>query len=92
MKKLSTATWIYLALGLLAGLGYRELTKARDFPAGEYTQLGVANTHLLTLGFLVLLVVLLLEKVFELSRSHKLFTWFFCLYNAGVVITSGAMI
>ena len=49
------------------------------------------RTHLLTLGFIVLLIVLVLEKVFTLSRS-RLFGWFFWLYNAGVILTSGMLI
>ncbi len=49
------------------------------------------HTHLLVLGFVVLLIVLLLEKAFALSES-RLFGWFFWLYNAGVVLTSAMMV
>ena len=49
------------------------------------------HTHLLTLGFVVLLIVLLLEKAFALSES-RLFNWFFWLYNAGLVLTSAMMV
>ena len=80
-----------MAVGVASGLFYREFTKAYDFPSGEFTQLGLVHTHLLTLGFIVLLIVLLLEKQFRLSDS-KLFGWFFWTYNAGVVLTSGMMI
>ena len=92
MKRLFTASCCYLAAGLLAGLFYREFTKMNDFPEGEFTQLGVAHTHLLALGFMTTLIVLALEKVFSISRSPKLFSWFFWLYNAGVVITASMMI
>lgn len=92
MKKLLNASFIYMLLGVLAGLFYREFTKMNDFPEGQYTQLGVAHTHLLVLGFIVLLIVLVIEKVFTISQSPKLFAWFFWLYNAGVVITSGMLI
>ena len=34
-----------------------------------YTQLSIVHTHLLTLGFIVLLIVLILEKLFTLSAS-----------------------
>ncbi|GAA1796984.1 DUF2871 domain-containing protein [Agromyces neolithicus] len=91
MNRLFAAASAYLVLGLGAGLFYREFTKANDFPAGEFTQLAVAHTHLLTLGFLVLLIVLALEKVFTLSAS-PLFGWFFWVYNAGVVLTSAMMV
>ena len=80
-----------MLVGVLSGLFYREFTKANDFPSGEFTQLGLAHTHLLTLGFIVLLIVLVLEKQFTLSRS-KLFGWFFWVYNAGVIVTSAMLI
>lgn len=92
MKKLFNAAFIYMVLGVLSGLFYREFTKANAFPEGEYTQLGVVHTHLLTLGFIVLLILLALEKLFSFSRSPKLFGWFFWLYNAGLVLTAAMMI
>lgn len=58
MKKLFYASFAWMVLGVLGGLFYREFTKLNDFPEGEFTQLGVVHTHLLTLGFIVLLVVL----------------------------------
>ena len=91
MKKIFNAAFTYMIIGVLAGLFYREFTKANDFPEGEFTQLGVVHTHLLTLGFIVLLVVLALDKVFGLSGT-KLFSWFFWLYNVGVILTAGMMV
>ena len=52
MKSLYWASIFYLVLGLGAGVFYREFTRANDFPAGEFTQLSVAHTHLLALGFM----------------------------------------
>lgn len=92
MKKLFNAALIYMILGVSAGLFYREFTKMNDFPEGQFTQLAVAHTHLLTLGFIVLLIVLALEKVFNISRSKKLFGWFFWLYNLGLLITAAMLI
>lgn len=92
MHKLLNASFIYMALGVASGLFYREFTKLNNFPEGQFTQLGLAHTHLLTLGFIVLLIVLALEKVFAISQSPKLFGWFFWLYNAGVVLTSGMLV
>ena len=92
MKKLLNAAFIYMLAGVASGLFYREFTKRNDFPEGQFTQLGLAHTHLLTLGFIVLLIVLVIEKVFSISRSPKLFAWFFWLYNAGVVLTSAMLI
>ena len=91
MQKLFYAAFIYMLIGVASGLFYREFTKMNDFPEGRFTQLGLAHTHLLTLGFIVLLIVLILEKVFTLSRS-KMFTWFFWVYNAGVILTSAMLI
>lgn len=91
MRRLYYASFAYMLAGVLSGLFYREFTKLNGFPEGEFTQLGLVHTHLLTLGFIVLLIVLLLEKAFALSRS-RLFGWFFWLYNAGVILTSAMMI
>ena len=92
MKRLLNASFIYMLLGVTSGLFYREFTKMNGFPEGKFTQLGLAHTHLLTLGFIVLLIVLGLEKIFGISRNPKLFAWFFWLYNAGVVLTSAMLI
>ena len=92
MKKLLHAAFLYMLVGVASGLFYREFTKLNDFPEGQFTQLGLAHTHLLTLGFIVLLIVLVIEKTFTISRSPKLFTGFFWLYNAGMVLTSAMLI
>ena len=92
MRKLLNAAFIYMLVGVASGLFYREFTKLNDFPEGQFTQLGLAHTHLLTLGFIVLLIVLVIEKVFTISASPKLFAWFFWLYNAGVILTSAMLI
>lgn len=91
MRRLYYASFAYMLAGVISGLFYREFTKLNGFPEGEFTQLGLVHTHLLTLGFMILLIVLLLEKVFALSRS-RLFGWFFWLYNSGVILTSAMMI
>lgn len=91
MRRLFLASFAYMIVGVLSGLFYREFTKLNGFPEGQYTQLGLAHTHLLTLGFLVLLIVLALEKLFVLSRS-RLFPWFFWIYNAGVILTAAMLI
>ncbi|MCI4012040.1 DUF2871 domain-containing protein [Brevibacterium sp. ZH18] len=91
MKKIFNAAFAYMIIGVLSGLFYREFTKANDFPEGGFTQLSVVHTHLLTLGFIVLLIVLALDKLFGLSGT-KMFSWFFWTYNAGIVLTAGTMI
>jgi hypothetical protein len=91
MRKLFTAAFAYMLAGVLSGLFFREFTKANNFPDGAPTQLGLVHTHLLVLGFVVLLIVLLLEKSFALSES-RLFGWFFWTYNAGLVLTSAMLV
>lgn len=80
----------FTVLGLLSGLFYREYTKALGFPGG--TQLAVVHTHWLVLGTIVGLIVLVLEKQFELSALPKRFTAFLITYNAGVLLTGAMMI
>lgn len=92
MKKLLYASFVYMIIGVTSGLFYREFTKANDFPEGDFTQLGVVHTHVLTLGFIVLLIVLVIEKVFAISRSRRLFAWFFWLYNIGLILTAAMMV
>ncbi len=80
----------YTALGLLSGLFYREFTKFNGSPGG--TQLAVVHTHWLTLGAIVGLILLLLEKQFQLSSLPKRYMAFLITYNAGVLLTGTMMI
>lgn len=91
MRRLFVASTTWLIVGVASGLFYREFTKMNDFPEGQFTQLGLAHTHLLTLGFIVLLVVLALDKLFALQQS-KLFGWFFWLHNVGLLLTAGMLV
>lgn len=84
MKKILNTAHIYMIVGVISGLYYRELTKLNDF-TGD-TQLGVVHTHLLALGMLFFLIVLVLEKQFTMTEG-KLFNWFFWVYNAGLALT-----
>lgn len=91
MISLVRTALIYMVVGVGSGLFYREFTKLNNFAEGEATQLGLVHTHLLTLGFIMFLIVLVLEKTFTLSQSPKLFTAFQWLYNAGLVLTAGML-
>ncbi|WNI27203.1 DUF2871 domain-containing protein [Streptomyces sp. ITFR-16] len=88
MRKSYYAAHVYMIVGVISGLFYREFTKIKDF-TGE-TQLGLMHTHLLALGMIVFLIVLGLDKVFGLSGS-KLFTAFFWFYNIGIAISTAMM-
>jgi hypothetical protein len=89
MRNLYRAAFGYMVLGLLAGMFYREFTKANDFTGNS--QLSVLHTHLLVLGMVFFLIALAIEKVFTISRS-KLFTPFFWTYNVGVLMTTAMML
>ena len=57
MRRLFTAAFASMLVGVASGLFYREFTKINGFPEGAPTQLGLVHTHLLVLGFVVFLVV-----------------------------------
>ncbi|GGJ51564.1 hypothetical protein GCM10010121_073090 [Streptomyces brasiliensis] len=84
MRKSYYAAHVYMIVGVVSGLFYREFTKANDF-TGD-TQLALMHTHLLALGMLGFLIVLALDKQFQLSGT-RLFTSFFWFYNAGIAVT-----
>lgn len=97
MKKtlnlLATSAFVYMVAGVLSGLFYREFSKMNGFPdGGAPGQLGLVHTHLLALGFFAMLTFLALEKVFTISRSPRLFRWFFWLYTAGLVLTAAMQV
>lgn len=84
MKKIARTSMIYMIIGLVFGVYYREFTKLSGF-TGE-TQLSVLHTHTLMLGMFFFLILLLLEKNFRLSQ-HKNFQKFFLIYNLGLAVT-----
>lgn len=84
MRKSYYAAHVYMILGVISGLYYREITKINKFEGD--TQLSVVHTHLLALGMLGFLIVLALDKQFQLSGTRQ-FTYFFWFYNAGIAIT-----
>lgn len=88
MRRSYNAAHVYMILGVVSGLFYREFTKIHAF-TGK-TQLAFMHTHLLALGMLGFLIVLALDKQFQLS-STKLFEYFFWFYNAGIAISVGMM-
>ena len=68
---------------------YREFTKANNFEGS--TQLGLVHSHFLVLGFVFFLIVLILDRLLGIAKG-PVFTWFFWTYNAGLMLTGGAMI
>ncbi|MEU6564925.1 DUF2871 domain-containing protein [Nocardia nova] len=88
MRLILNTAHVYMIIGVVSGLYYREITKLHDF-TGD-TQLAVVHTHLLALGMLFFLVVLALAKLFELT-THPLFAWFYWIYNGGLALTVSMM-
>lgn len=88
MKQLYNAALGWLIVGLVAGVVYREATRWLDFTGA--TKLSLLHVHTLVLGTLFFLIVLLLEKQFQLTKSRH-FMRFFWTYNAGLVVTIGLM-
>ena len=82
MKKCFNLSTCYLILGLIMGVFYREFTKLNGFEG--QTVLSVVHTHALTLGFIFFILVLLLEKNFNISKN-KGFNGWFILYNVSLV-------
>lgn len=83
-RKLLRTSLIYAVAGLAGGVFYREFTKFNGFQG--QTSLGFVHTHLLLLGMVMFLVLSMLEKEFHLSE-HKLYSVWFAVYNAGLVLT-----
>lgn len=84
MKKIFNKAFIYLILGLSAGVYYREFTKFNNFDG--FTQLGVLHTHILVLGLVMMLIVLLFVKVFEINKDSK-FKRSLAIYEGGLHLT-----
>jgi hypothetical protein len=93
MMRLLYTAFAFGATGVLSGLYYRELTKANDFMDRSASQLPLVHTHLLVLGFVFLLIVLALEKLFAITAAApRAFTWFYWLWTLGVAVTGGMML
>lgn len=82
MKKLFNLSFFYLILGLALGIFFREFTKINDFTG--VTTLSATHTHTLVLGFIFFLVVIILEKVFNISTVKKFNIWL-VVYNIGLL-------
>lgn len=89
MKKLFYTVSFYGILGLLLGIFYREYTNVSNFEG--VTALGKLHTHSLALGFLFFLIIIILEKTFQLSNK-KFFKGFYFVYNIGLLGTIGTLV
>jgi hypothetical protein len=93
MMRLMYTAFVFGITGVLSGLYCRELTKSNDFADRSASQLPLVHTHLLVLGFVFLLIVLAMERLFAISAAApRAFTWFFWLWTIGVAVTGGMML
>lgn len=74
-KKLFNISFMFLILGLVLGVFYREFTKFNGFT--EYSTLSVLHVHTLVLGFFFFLIVMLLNNAFNLEKAKKFSTWIY---------------
>ncbi|WP_372699053.1 DUF2871 domain-containing protein [Arthrobacter sp. JSM 101049] len=93
MLRLLYTSFTFAIVGVFSGLFYRELTKANDFTDRSASQLPLVHTHFLVLGFMVLLLVMVLERVLHLgAAAPKLSGWFYWVWTVGVALTGGMML
>ena len=67
MKKFANLSIVYAVLALAGGVFYREFTKFNGFEGA--TSLGFVHPHYLVLGALFFVVLMTLEKNFQVSRK-----------------------
>lgn len=84
MKKFYRLSAFYAIIGIIGGIFYREFTKFNHFTLP--TALGVVHTHAFMLGLFFFLIVLLLEKQFQITENKKT-KLFLIVYNTGLIMT-----
>lgn len=89
MQRAFWTSLFYLVFGLAFGVFYREYTRLMDFNGD--TTLSFTHSHILTLGFGVFLLVIVLDRFLGFT-SRKYYTLFFWIYNVGLMITLLALI
>lgn len=89
MKKYLNLSLFYLVLGLGLGVFFREFTKFNNFT--DKTTLSALHGHALILGFVFFLVVLILDKVFEISKAKAYKGWL-VFYNISLVYMIGTLL
>jgi hypothetical protein len=78
MRKVYIFAFIYLVLGLVFGVFYREFTVLNGYTG--VTQLSVMHTHSIAMGTLFLCIVLVLNKLFSIDKIKGYSIWFI-VYN-----------
>lgn len=89
MRKYINLSVFYLILGLLLGIFYREFTKFNGFT--DATALSGLHGHALILGFFFFLIVLILDKIFEISKAKAYNAWII-LHNLSLIFMLGTLL
>ena len=79
MKKMINTAFIYMIVGLVGGVFYREFTKFNGF-VGK-TSLGVVHTHFIVMGMVIFLLLACLVKAMPGLIENKRFKQFYTVYN-----------
>ncbi|MDQ4490214.1 DUF2871 domain-containing protein [Sinomonas sp. ASV486] len=91
LNRLLTTSFVFAAVGLASGLFFRAWSKAFHFDG--QTQLALAHTHFLALGFIVTFLAFLAEKAFRFSAAApRVSSWFVWTWVLGVAVTGGMMV
>ncbi|WP_225046624.1 DUF2871 domain-containing protein [Lacticaseibacillus kribbianus] len=89
MRKIMNVSLIYLVAAMVAGVFYREFTKALNFTGP--TVLGVVHTHLMALGVGVFALVAVAMLQAPALVDNKRFRIFFWLYNVAFPVMAITM-
>ena len=79
MRKMINTAFIYMIVGLVGGVFYREFTKFNGF-VGK-TSLGVVHTHFIVMGMVMFLLLACLVKAMPGLIENKRFKQFYTVYN-----------
>lgn len=85
MKKITKTAFIYAIAAMIFGVIYREGSKFLELTIR--TNWSIVHTHLFVLGMLFFLIVLLIEKNFNITKDKK-FNLFYIIYNTGLILTT----
>lgn len=85
MKKITKTAFIYAIAAMIFGIIYREGSKFLELTIR--TNWSIVHTHLFVLGMLFFLIVLLIEKNFNITKDKK-FNLFYIIYNTGLILTT----
>ena len=90
MKKYIKFAIVFLVLGIVFGVFYREFSKAYGV-VNTYTTLGLVHTHFLVLGMVLTLIIgLVSEKIDNFNKklhSCAFLTYFVGVIGAGLMMT-----